>query len=235
MIYLTYLLIDSCTIIVPLAFSFHPALRFYRTWPAFFPAMLLVGLFFSSWDAVFTHFSLWGFDRQFLTGIFVLGLPLEELLFFLCVPYACVFTFFCLYRFLSNRMSRSLENPTTIVLIVLLLGIGICYRTRLYTSITFLSLAASLGVAKYVLKVPWLGQFYFTYAILLLPFFVVNGLLTGTGLRHAVVWYNAKAIIGVRIGTIPIEDIFYGMLLILLNLLLTRKYLLKHLPGQTPL
>jgi hypothetical protein len=43
---------------------------------------------------------------------------------------------------------------------------------------------------------------------------VVNGVLTGTGLEQAVVWYSEQEILGVRILTIPIEDVFYGMLMI---------------------
>ena len=74
--------------------------------------------------------------------------------------------------------------------------------------------------AIFIFKIKWLFRFYVIYGILLLPFLIVNGLLTGTGLASPVVWYNPSEIYGVRILTIPVEDIFYGMDLILLNLLL---------------
>ena len=45
---------------------------------------------------------------------------------------------------------------------------------------------------------------------------MVNGVLTGSFIDQEVVWYNSDAIMGVRIGTIPFEDYFYGFLLILL-------------------
>ena len=60
-------------------------------------------------------------------------------------------------------------------------------------------------------------RFYLVYLVLLIPFMIVNGLLTGTGLAAPVVWYNPSEIIGRRILTIPIEDVFYGMGLVLAN------------------
>ena len=71
-----------------------------------------------------------------------------------------------------------------------------------------------------MLKSGWLSKFYITYLLLLLPFLIVNGLLTGTGLAGPVVWYSPAHIIGPRILTIPIEDVFYGMDLILLNVMI---------------
>jgi lycopene cyclase domain-containing protein len=77
----------------------------------------------------------------------------------------------------------------------------------------------SFYLAYLTLKVRarFLGYFYTAFGMILVPFFLVNGILTGTFLDEEVVWYNEQAIMGMRLGTIPIEDLFYGMLMMLLN------------------
>jgi lycopene cyclase domain-containing protein len=54
------------------------------------------------------------------------------------------------------------------------------------------------------------------YVVHLLPFFIVNGVLTAL----PVVWYNNAEIMGPRIGTIPAEDSMYSMLMLLLTVTL---------------
>jgi hypothetical protein len=58
------------------------------------------------------------------------------------------------------------------------------------------------------------------YPILLIPFFIVNGILTGSGLPQPIVWYNNAENIGIQLWTIPVEDIFYGFELMLINVYL---------------
>ena len=224
----TYLLVVFFTILVPFIFSFHPRLNFHKTWKAFFPAVIITGIFFIMWDIYFTNLGVWGFNYRYLTGITIINLPLEELLFFFCIPYACVFTFHCLNIFIKNTFPEKIENTFTFLFIIILTFSGLLNYEKAYTAFAFLTLSLMLIFTKYVLKVKWLAKFYLIYAILLLPFLVVNGILTGTGLEQPVVWYNKAEITGIRILTIPMEDIFYGMGLILMNVLI---YL--HLLGRS--
>ena len=215
----TYLLIDLFTIVVPLLFSFHPRLKFYKTWNAFFPAVFITGIAFLIWDAYFTHLKVWGFNEKYITGLKAGNLPVEEILFFFCIPYACVFTYYCLGNFIKIKLSQVAENLVTFSIILISLLVSIFYHDKIYTAFTFSFLALLLFIAKYILKVNWLPGFYIIYIILLIPFLIVNGLLTGTGLNAPVVWYNNQETLGIRILTIPFEDVFYGMDLILLNVI----------------
>ena len=56
-----------------------------------------------------------------------------------------------------------------------------------------------------------------SFIFMLLPFFLINGILTGTSINNEVVWYNMNETFGFRIGTIPFEDLFYCLFMILLT------------------
>ena len=202
------------------SFSFHPSLKFYKHWPALFPAITITGGAFIAWDVYFTHLKIWGFNPAYLMGTYIGNLPLEEVLFFLCIPYSCVFTYACLNVMIKKSISARYQIIISSLLIAVSVFMAIRFHTLNYTGYTFAALSILLFTTQFVLKARWLSRFYITYLLLLIPFLIVNGLLTGTGLASPVVWYNPSHIIGLRILTIPVEDIFYGMDLILLNVLI---------------
>ena len=59
-------------------------------------------------------------------------------------------------------------------------------------------------------------QFMFTYIIALIPFIIVNGILTGGITPEPIVWYNNEENFGIRFLTIPIEDFIYNLLLLVI-------------------
>jgi len=209
----TYLLIDLASVSIPFVFSFHPRIRFYKEWKFFLPVLFFVTIIFCIWDALFTQLGVWGFSAVYTTGKKIFNLPLEEVLFFICIPYACAFTFHCFRIFKVRNFFPKTVRIATVLSLALLICSGIFF-SKLYPLVTFLLLAAFLLLLR---KKNYLGLFFTTYLLLLIPFFVVNGILTGTGLKEPVVWYNPEEIIGLRLFTIPVEDIFYGMLMVLLN------------------
>jgi lycopene cyclase domain-containing protein len=215
-----YLLVDFFTVIIPFLFSFHPKIKFYKTWKAFFTASAIVAIIFIIWDSYFTHLSVWNFNPRYITGIYFFKLPIEEILFFICIPYSCVFTFYCLDKFYNLEWNPKAETIFCIILSVSLLATGLIFYKKLYTSTTFISTACLCLVLKFVYKIEWFGKAVSVYALLLIPFLIVNGILTGTGLEEPVVRYDPAENLGIRILTIPVEDVFYGFEMILLNIYL---------------
>ncbi|NSW94790.1 MAG: lycopene cyclase domain-containing protein [Bacteroidales bacterium] len=63
-----------------------------------------------------------------------------------------------------------------------------------------------------------INRFYISFLVILIPFFIVNGILTGTFIENEVVWYNNDQTTGIRLLTVPLEDIAYGFSLIFINL-----------------
>ena len=213
----TYLLIDVCVIVVPFLYSFHRRIRFDRHFWTYLPANTAAAVIFIAWDIYFTHKGVWGFNEHYITGLKFYNLPIEEVLFFFCIPFACLFTYHCLHGFLQNRLSEKQVDGVTMVLSFALTVLSAIYWQRAYTVVTFASTAVLLLLARFLWHARWLGQFYIVYVVLLVPFFIVNGILTGSGLPAPVVSYATDEIISLRIGTIPVEDIVYGFELMLVT------------------
>ncbi|RMA56266.1 lycopene cyclase domain-containing protein [Ulvibacter antarcticus] len=219
-----YLLLDLGSISVPLLFSFHPKLPFYKKWRSLFPAILCMMLFFIPWDILFTVNGFWGFNDTYLTGVELLHLPIEEWLFFICIPYACLFTHYALQYFFPKPLLS--EKTTNIIYILLITGliIGLLYYyERWYTVVNFGYALLILGLV-YNKNRAQLRSFFPTFIFILIPFFIINGILTGSWIEAPVVWYNASENIGIRLLTIPVEDIIYALSMLLTVLALTEYF-----------
>ncbi|MFZ1688404.1 MAG: lycopene cyclase domain-containing protein [Flavobacteriales bacterium] len=209
----TYAWIDFLSILFPVLFSFHPALRFDRHWRATMVGVLAMMGLFVPWDAFFAAQGVWSFAPEHTWRTRLMGLPLEEFGFFICIPYACLFTYHCFSVQLRSDPLASIARPTSVGIALVLVPIAVFNLDRAYTSSTFLLCSAMLLFVAFVMRPPWLGRFYFSFVVLLIPFLIVNGLLTGTGVLGEVVRYNDDENLGMRILTIPVEDVFYGMLM----------------------
>jgi lycopene cyclase domain-containing protein len=212
-----YLSIDLISFVFPFLASFGKRAPFYKKWKYFGISVVITGTFFILWDEVFTREKVWGFNPEYLTGLYIGSLPIEEILFFICIPYACVFTYFALNNLVAKDHLFPHQELISSGLIILLLISGIYNIDKWYTGITFIVLALFLAYQMLKIRPRYMGRFYFAFVFLLVPFFLVNGVLTGSFLDSEVVWYNNAHTLGIRIGTIPIEDVFYGFLLILMN------------------
>lgn len=199
----------------PLAQSFEWRLKLYAQWRSIFKGIIVMSVIFIPWDVWFTYKGVWWFSDQYILGIKVFHLPLEEWLFFLIVPYACVFIYEVLNYYIKRDYLKKIAPPFFLVLGVILISYSCVYYSNLYTSITFslTGLASLLLVWK---RPHWMGRFLFAYLISWLPFLLINGALTGNFTKYPVVNYNATEIIGFRLTTIPIEDSMYNLLMLLI-------------------
>ncbi|MCT8340964.1 lycopene cyclase domain-containing protein [Flavobacteriaceae bacterium TK19130] len=223
-----YLGLNLGSFLIPFLFSFHPRLQFHKKWRSFFPAVGIMMLVFIPWDIIFTSEGFWGFNEDYITGLHVLGLPIEEWLFFICIPYACIFTYYALQELLPRLMFS--ERITSIICVSLFSVLIVTlwyYYDRWYTLVNFIYGMLLLGwVHNYNRSL--LQRFLPFFLIIQIPFFLVNGILTGTGLPEPVVWYNNTENLGIRMITIPIEDVIYNLGMLLTVLFFTEKLEKQH-------
>lgn len=218
----TYFIILAASLFGPLVLSFDNKVAFYKNWKFLFPAMIFPAAFYILWDMYFTHKHVWCFNAEYVTGIKIVNLPIEEILFFFVVPYCCLFIYDCLKAYFPDWRKRKAADVFLKILALLLLVTGFIFSDRYYTSWTFL-FAGVFILLIYLLRRFFKSfdafSFLVAYGICLIPFLIVNGFLTAI----PVVLYNDAENLGIRIYSIPFEDAFYGMLLILMNVVIYEK------------
>ena len=211
----TYLLINILTVFFPVILSFDKKVHFYKKWKFILPGLIISGLLYLVWDYIFTVQNVWSFNPMSILGINFFNLPLEEILFFITVPFACIFIYECINTYFNPQISPKIGKVISYVLIAFSAVLLFIYYDRLYSLINFSTLIIIL-IFTLVKRIKLdMGKFYIAYLISLIPFYIVNGILTAI----PIVLYNNTQNMGLRIGTIPFEDHFYAMSLILLNLI----------------
>jgi lycopene cyclase domain-containing protein len=108
---------------------------------------------------------------------------------------------------------------------LLLIAAGMVFHEKLYTASSFILLGLFIMIINAFPRFfrPFNAAYFLvSYGSALLPFLLVNGFLTAL----PVVTYNNRENLGIRMYTIPVEDIFYGMLLMMMVISVFEK--LRH-------
>ncbi|WP_018342988.1 lycopene cyclase domain-containing protein [Cytophaga aurantiaca] len=211
-----YLWLDLFCISFPFILSFDKKVAFYKKWKSLFPAIAIIGLFFIIWDIIFTKNGIWEFNEKYLIGTYIYNLPVEEVLFFIFVPYSCVFIYACIKAYFSSNFLEKFHRKITLLLLFALPIIAILNADKAYTFYTSFFSWVLIWIQYYILKKSYMSWFYVAYIIHLIPFLIINGVLT----YKPVVIYNNMENVGIRLYTIPIEDLLYSLFLFLGNIMI---------------
>ncbi|TAG99752.1 MAG: lycopene cyclase domain-containing protein [Sphingobacteriales bacterium] len=220
----TYLLLNFITILFPLLLSFDKKVAFYKQWKYIFPSLFLTGILYLGWDYLFTINQVWSFNPNYIVGTYFYDLPLEEILFFITVPFACIFIYQCLLAYIKTDYLAKVAPYINYVLLLFSLVMLFIYPDRLYSLINFATLFLVILFVQFKPHFVPMGRFYLAYLVTLIPFYIINGLLTSI----PVVSYNNLENMGFRVGSIPFEDHFYSMSLFLINILFYQYFKLKQ-------
>jgi len=212
-----YFYLHIFTISFPLLRSFEDKIKYASKWRYLFPAIFITALFFLIWDIIFTQNGIWGFDKTYLLGLDILGLPIEEWLFFLTVPFASVFIYECVLYFVKENVLTGYGRKLLWAVGIGLVVVGFFNYNKAYTFWNFEFTGFFIVISLVFLKPPFLDRFIVAFVIHLVPFLLVNGILTGAVTENPIVWYNDEQNLDIKVYTIPIEDIFYALLLLFMN------------------
>lgn len=205
----TYLILDLIALCPVLFLSFDKWVRFYKKWKSSFLAIIPIAIVFVIWDVWFTNIGVWEFNPPYLLGINIINLPIEEWLFFIAIPLVTLFMAESIKVHFAKFVAKAnLKFLYYIILICCITGLiaGVLHNNGYYTIINFsLGILVALLHLKYWNKAE-LDLFALTYIVHLIPFALVNGVLTS----NPVVIYNSAHNLGIRFTTIPIEDFFYS-------------------------
>jgi lycopene beta-cyclase len=88
-----YLIVLGAILVFPLLLSILMRLRLYAHPRALILSMTIVCVVFWAWDIIVTARGHWSFNPRYVLGVQILGLPVEEWLFFVIIAFVSIFTY----------------------------------------------------------------------------------------------------------------------------------------------
>jgi lycopene cyclase domain-containing protein len=205
-----YLIFNLVVISGPIIFGSFKHFYFWNRWREVLLSAAIIGIPFIIWDALVTD-KHWMFNSEYTLNFRLANLPIEEWLFFLTVPSACLFTW-------EMILKRSKASHITLghflrfgAFVMLGIGFWLFAIGKQYTGLVFIFIALAIYLDFYLKTDLVFQKRFYLYVVLILLFTLIfNGYLTW----RPVVLYGESYQIGFKIFTIPIEDFGYGFSLL---------------------
>lgn len=194
-------------IFVPVALiSFLTPFSKFRRYKPLLISISVVAPIYILWDQLAVVFGTWSFDSAHVTGVYFFHLPVEEVSFFLVVPFSTMLIYEAIKRYIRGRFMPGKVTIIASIFASLLIILGVLNLSRSYTSVASFfaagSIVTGLGIDRQLMvkKSLWLYM-----AISYVPFIFFDHLMV----TLPVFTYGKGAIIGLRIANIPVEEFEY--------------------------
>lgn len=210
-------LLFNCIVAVPvLILSVKSDVKIHSNWRALLWVFGCVSVPFTLWDIWAAKNGHWLFNDRYITGITILTLPIEEILFFLSVPFAMLYVWGVVQKHVKDRpLGRSVIDGCLVLVSGIAVTLLVSNWGKGYTrSVLPAVLATNLLLVTNRLRLSsrfWVFQLYH-----LVLFVVCNTFLTAL----PIIEYGQGSIIGVRFGTVPVEDFTFSFALNTTSLLI---------------
>lgn len=215
-----YLLFNFLVMAGPIISQFNRQIKHVSRWRLKLITIGIVMIPYIIWDILVagTH---WWFNKAYTLDFRLFGLPIEEWLFFITVPFGCLLVWETLPH--ADRWFirlRSLRYIRVVLYGALPVGIWVFSTGKQYTGLVLFCFGL-VGLMDTLLGVDLLLRLktYLYLAIVSGLILVFNGYLTA----RPVVLYGEVYQVSYRILTIPVEDFGYGFTLMLFNVMLYEK------------
>lgn len=218
----TYYIFHFFVLVPVLVLSFAYDVKPHKEIKALLLSYLLVTLPFIIWDIWAASEGHWLFNDRYVLDSRFFGLPIEEIVFFFSVPFATTYSYLALKKYIKDREPLKLKGPTVIGFAGLLAVLAITQMGRAYTVSALLAVIITL-VVLWQQRLLARSSFWWFQLVLLGQFLIANTILTAL----PIIEYGESAIVGFRIGTIPVEDFLFNFAFINLYLSVFLRYTSK--------
>ncbi|ACP54435.1 lycopene cyclase domain-containing protein [Saccharolobus islandicus] len=197
-----YTMIDSMIFFPALILSLFVRRNYFQL----LKSIAIVSPLYLFWDFLATWKDSWSFNPKYVMGIYVINLPMEEVMFFLVTPFATLLIFDFVMNSVRDREVKWVQKViiTTIPLLIITLPFVFNYS---YTFIDFLYLIMSFIISLLIARDLLVSRnFWIFIGLSYIPFLLFDYFLTS----DPVVIYGPNSILGIRFITIPVEDFIYS-------------------------
>lgn len=106
-----YLALMAACVVITLPLELLFAARVYRRWTTLLAALVPVVLVFAVWDLIAIARDHWTYNPEFVTGLELGPLPIEELVFFVVIPICALLSYEAVGTVLDRAGLRRRRTP----------------------------------------------------------------------------------------------------------------------------
>ncbi len=201
-----YLTFDLIILIIALLFSFNRKIKCYENFFAYLFSVAIVSTSYLIWEILSVNRGDLSFSAAQTTKFYIFKLPIEELLFFLIMPYLVILIYEATNSYRQEKTINFTKNHSFLVAIaVFLLAFIFVKHNFIFVNLLLVSLVFYLNtIFKY--QILNKSNIWVTSSIIFIPLIIFFYLKVSSQM----IFISPMTVIGLKFIKIPIEYFFYS-------------------------